>query len=64
MGTCQCESTLVGETIKNAAAFGEFGDLGVGLKLVKVETGFLSVEQIDFEFQAVRMNAEGARVSS
>ena len=56
------EAALVGEAVEHSEAFGEFCDLGVGLKLVEVEAGFLAVDEVDFVGDAVGNDGEGAGV--
>ena len=53
LGAGEGEAALVGEAVEHALALGEGGDFGVGLELVEVETGFLAVEEIDLEDEAV-----------
>ena len=52
-GAGECESTLVGEAVENALAFGEFGDLGVGLELIQIKSGFLAIEEVDLEIKII-----------
>ena len=44
---------MVGEAVEHAFAFGELGDLGMGLELIEVQTGFLAIEEVDFEIKIV-----------
>ena len=52
-GAGEGESALVGEAIEHALALGELGDLGVGLELIEVESGFLAIEEVDFEIDVI-----------
>ena len=62
LGAGEGESALVGEAVEHALALGERGNFGVGLQLVEVEAGFLAIEEIDFEGEAVGVDDEGAGV--
>ncbi len=61
-GTGEGEATLVGEAVEDALAFSEGGDFGMGLKLVEIESGFLTVEEVDFEDESVGIHVEGTGV--
>lgn len=60
--TGEGEAALVGEAVEDAEAFGHLCDLGVGVKLVEVEAGFLAVYEVDFVGDAVGFYGEGAGV--
>lgn len=61
-GAGEGEAALVGEAVEDAFALGEFGDFGVRFELVEVESGFLAVDEVDFEGEAVGDDVEGSGV--
>lgn len=59
-GAGEGEAALVGKAIEDAEAFGELGDLLVGVELIEVEAGFLAVDEVDFEGDVVGGDGEVA----
>ena len=52
-GAGEGKAALVCEAVEHAFAFGEHGDFGMGLELIEVQTGFLAIEEVDFEIKII-----------
>ena len=61
-GASEAEASLVGEAVKDAESFAEAGDLLVGVELVEIESGLLSLQEIEVKGDVVEVHRDLAGV--